>query len=538
MSGSLKHLEFGQKARDHILEGVATLADAVRVTLGPRGNNVVIEVPGHPPIVTKDGVTVAKAINLRNRYANLGAQIVKEAASRACDVAGDGTTTATVLTHAIFSEGQRLLNAGYSSLELRQGIEEATHTILQELDSKSKRIEGSDAIVSVGTISANGEREIGELLAKAFDAVGNEGVVTVEEAKGFSTTLNVTEGAELDRGYTSPYFVTDQDKMVADLKDPYILITNRKISNMRELVPLLEKILSASKPLVIVADDVEGEALQGLVMNKAKGVVQTCVLRAPEFGDGRIPALEDLATLLGCKLFLGGPDELSTITLADLGSCDRMIVNRNRTVIVRPKGSRESIENRVKAVREKLNDPTLSDEMIKFHHRRLARLSGAVAVIRVGGATEMELRERRDRVDDALHATRAAMESGVLPGGGSALAQATKSLKNLERGQSEAYRAGVRVVRKACLSPIEQILENAGVSSERIIERLVREDYGIGYDAANLEWCDMLERGVIDPAKVVCSSLEHAASAALMLLSVGASVVEDTDQFTSEDEEV
>ena len=536
MSNSLKHLEFGQKARDHILEGVTSLSNAVRVTLGPRGNNVVIEVPGQPPIVTKDGVTVAKSINLRDRYANLGTQIVKEAASRACDVAGDGTTTATILTHAIFSEGQKLLNAGYSSLELRQGIEDATSAVLQDLQSKSKKIEGTDSIISVGTISANGEREIGELLAKAFEAVGNKGVVTVEEAKGFSTTLNITEGAEIDRGYTSPYFVNDQDKMVADLKDPLILVTNRKISNMRELVPLLEKILSVSKPLVIIADDIEGEALQGLVMNKAKGIVQACVLRAPEFGDGRIPALEDLATLLGCKLFLGGPDELANITIADLGGCDRIIVNRNRTVIVRPRGRRDSIEARTKAIREKLNDPMISDESLKFHQRRLTRLSGAVAVIRVGGATEMELRERRDRVDDALHAVKAAMESGVLPGGGSALAQATRGLKILERGQSESYRAGVRVLRKACLSPVEQILENAGVSSERVVERLVKEDFGIGYDAAKLEWCDMLERGIIDPTKVVCSSLEHAASAALMLLSVGASVVEDVDQFTTEDE--
>ena len=537
MSDSLKHLEFGEKARAKILEGVTLLADAVKVTLGPRGNNVVIEVPNRPPIVTKDGVTVARSINLRNKFANLGAQIVKEAANRACDVAGDGTTTATVLTHGIFSEGQKLLSAGYSSLELRQGIEDASRIILKELSERSVKIESRDQLVSVATISANGEKEIGELIAEAFDRVGNEGVVTVEEAKGFATSLHITEGAELDRGYNSPYFVTDQDKMLVDFKDPYFLVTNKKISAMREIVPLLEKVLAASKPLVIVADDVEGEALQGLVMNKAKGIVQVCVIRAPEFGDGRIPALEDLATQLGCKLFLGGPEELGFLGLEDLGRCERIIVHRNHSIIVKPRGKVEEIENRIRSIKELMDNPTLSNDSIAFYNRRLNRLSGAIAVLRVGGATEMELRERKDRVDDALHATKAAIDGGILPGGGSALAQATKSLRVLERGQSDAYRAGVRVVKRACISPIEQILENAGVGSERVVDRLIREEFGYGYDAANLEWCNLFERGIIDPAKVVKSSLEHAASAALMLLSVGASVVEDDSRNFEEGEE-
>ena len=534
---SLKHLEFGKKARDHILEGVTVLADAVRVTLGPRGNNVVIEVPNRPPIVTKDGVTVAKAINLRDKYANLGAQIVKEAASRACDVAGDGTTTATVLTHAIFSEGQKLLNAGYSSLELRHGIEDSVECILDELSLKATAVKDRDSIINVATISANGEREIGELLCQAFDAVGNEGVVTVEEAKGFTTSLSITEGAEIDRGYISPYFVTDQDKMIADMKDPYVLVTNKKISSMRELVPLLEKILKVSKPLVIVSDEIDGEALQGLVMNKSKGIVQVCAIKAPEFGDGRVPALEDLATLLNCKLFLGNSEELSTISLDDLGRCERMIIHRNHTIIVKPSGDKESLANRISAIKELLRDPTLSNDSISFHNRRLARLSGAVAVIRVGGATEMELGERRDRVEDALHATKAAISGGILPGGGSALAQAVRCLKNIERGKSEDYRAGVKVVRTACLAPINQILENAGVSQERIVERLQREDFGNGYDAAELEWCNMFERGIIDPSWVVKSSLENAASAALMLLSVGASIVEDTNRSQEMEDE-
>jgi chaperonin GroEL len=537
MSNSLKHLEFGEKARSKILDGVTKLATAVRVTLGPRGNNVVIEVPNQPPIVTKDGVTVAKSINLRNKFSNLGAQIVKEAANRACEVAGDGTTTATVLTHSIFSEGQKLLSAGYSSLELRQGIEDATKLVLASLEENSMKIKSREQLVSVATISANGEREIGELLCQAFDQVGNEGIVTVEEAKGFSTSLHVTEGAELDRGYNSPYFVTDQDKMIVDLKDPMFLVTNRKISAMRELVPLLEKVLSVSKPLVIIADDVDGEALQGLVMNKAKGIVQVCAIRAPEFGEGRIPALEDLSTLLGCKLFLGGPEELATISVDSLGRCERLIAYRNHSVIVKPQGKQEEIQNRIKSIRENLDNPALSQDTISFHNRRLNRLSGAIAVIRVGGATEMELRERRDRVDDALHATKAAIDSGILPGGGSALAQSTKALKQIERGQSEAYRAGVRVLKKACISPIEQILENAGVNPDRIVEKLVREDFGFGYDASTLEWCNLFERGIIDPTKVVKSSLEHAASAALMLLSVGASIVEDDSQLIEEEGE-
>ena len=316
--------------------------------------------------------------------------------------------------------------------------------------------------------------------------------------------------------------------MIADLKDPYFIVTNKKISAMRDLVPLLEKILKSSKPLVIVADDVDGEALQGLAMNKAKGIVQACVIRAPEFGDGRVPALEDLATLLGCKLFMGGVDDMSNLRLEDLGRSERFIAHRTRSVIVRPAGKREDVETRVAAIREIISDPTLSNESLAFHNRRISRLSGAVAVIRVGGATEMELRERRDRVDDALHATKAAIAGGILPGGGSALVQASRSLKHLERGQSEGYKAGVRVMKNACVSPVQQILENAGVSPDRIIEKLSREDFGTGYDASTLEWCNMIDRGIIDPAKVVQSSLEHAASAALMLLSVGASIVEDS----------
>ena len=533
MDSTLKSLEFGKDSRDHLLEGVKTLCDAVRVTLGPRGNNVVIEQHGGPPLVTKDGVTVARSINLRDKFANLGAQIVKEAASRACDVAGDGTTTATVLTHSIFSEGQRLMSAGFPSLDLRRGIEDSVDLVTQELREMSRSVTGPEEIESVGTISANGEREIGRLLVQAMGLVGNSGIITVEEAKGFATSLHVTEGAEIDRGYISPYFVTDQDKMVCEMKDPFVLVTNKKISTMREIVPLLEKCLSESKPLLIVADDVEGEALQGLVMNKAKGILSVCVVRAPEFGDSRVPALEDLATLLGCELFIGGDGELTKLGTESLGRCSRIEVNRNKTLFIQPAGDKVRIEERVESLREQLKSPLTDEYTAQVINRRLSRLAGSVAVIRVGGATELEVKERKDRVDDALHATRAAVESGILPGGGTSLVQASKSLKRLERGTTDGYRAGVGIVRKACTAPLRQILENAGVPHEKIIDRAVKETRGVGFDASKLEWCNMYDRGIIDPAKVVISSLEHATSAGLLLLSVGASIVDDPSEGAS-----
>ena len=533
MDSTLKSLEFGKESRDHLLEGVKTLADAVRTTLGPRGNNVVIEQAGGPPLVTKDGVTVARSINLRDKFANLGAQIVKEAASRACDVAGDGTTTATVLTHAIFSEGQRLMTAGFSSLDKRRGIEDSVDLVVEELKAMSRSVTGPEEIESVGTISANGEREIGKLLVQAMGLVGSSGIITVEEAKGFATSLHVTEGAEIDRGYISPYFATDQDKMVCELKDPFVLVTNKKISTMREILPILEKCLNSSKPLLIIADDVDGEALQGLVMNKAKGILNVCVIRAPEFGDSRVPALEDVATLLGCNLFIGNDTELSKLGLEDLGKCSRIEVTRNKTLFIQPAGDKAKVDERVSSLREQLQSPLIDDYMTQVINRRLARLAGSVAVIRVGGATELEVKERKDRVDDALHATRAAVESGILPGGGTSLVQASRSLRRIERNGNDSYRAGVGIVRKACLAPLRQILENAGYPHEKVLERSSRESKGVGFDASALEWCNMYDRGIIDPAKVVISSLEHATSAGLLLLSVGASIVDDPTEGAS-----
>lgn len=527
-----KIIEYGEDSRAHLLKGVKALADAVRVTLGPRGQNVVIEQQGAPPLVTKDGVTVARAVNLKDPFANLGAQMVKEAASRACDVAGDGTTTATVIAYSIFSEGHKLVSAGFSSLEVRRGIQDGMNAVLQEISENSLQVRSSSEIESVGTISANGEREIGRLLVQALELVGPAGIITVEEAKGFNTSLTTTEGAEIDRGYLSPYFVNNADKGMCELKSPYVLVCNKKISSIREILPLLERVLDSGKPLLIFADDVEGEALQGLVMNKAKGILQVCAVKGPEFGDSRVPALEDLSALLGCKVFIGDNSELSRIDLDDLGRCEKVQVFRNKTVIVKPAGSQSSISERVKSIKSQLEQPGIEPWQSSVLQRRLSRLAGSIAVVHVGGATELEVRERKDRVDDALAATKAAIEGGIVPGGGSVLAKATRALDRLGKGQSDAYKAGISVIRMACLAPIRQILENAGVPSEKIVDRLVRSDSDVGYDAANLEWCNLIDRGIIDPAKVVASSLEHATSAALLLLSVGTSIVLEPDEST------
>jgi len=528
-----KIIEYGEDSRAHLLRGVKALADAVRVTLGPRGQNVVIEQLGAPPLVTKDGVTVARAVNLKDPFANLGAQMVKEAASRACDVAGDGTTTATVIAYNIFSEGHKLISAGFSPLEVRQGIQEGVDAVLKEVSESALPVRSSSEIESVGTISANGEREIGKLLVQALELVGPSGIITVEEAKGFNTSLTTTEGAEIDRGYLSPYFVNNSDKGTCELKDPFVLVCNKKISSIREILPLLERVLDAGKPLLIFADEVEGEALQGLVMNKAKGILQVCAVKGPEFGDSRVPALEDLAALLGCRLFIGDSSELSRLELSDLGRCEKAQIHRSKTVIVKPAGSQAAVSERVKSIRLQMETPGIEEWQLSILQRRLGRLAGSIAVVHVGGATELEVRERKDRVDDALAATKAAIEGGIVPGGGSVLAKSTKTLDRLGKGRSDAYKAGLSVVRHACLAPIRQILENAGIPSEKIVDRLVRSDSDIGYDAANLEWCNLIDRGIIDPAKVIASSLEHATSAGLLLLSVGTSIVHEPNETTA-----
>ena len=528
MTEGFKTLIFDDEARESLRRGVEWLTQAVRVTMGPSGQNVIIEVPGAPPIVTKDGVTVARAIDFRDRNMNLGAQIVKEAASRTCDSAGDGTTTATVLTHAIFNGGLRVLSGDHSSPEVRAGMSWAVGTVIDELREMSKPVSSDEEIVQVGTISANGEREIGELLSQALRAVGRDGTITVEEAKGFSTSLHVVEGAELDRGYLSPYFVTDSEKMVSSLDSPFILLTNNRITALKELLPLLEKIHNAQKPILIVADDIEGEAMQGLVVNRTKGVLQVCAIKGPEFGENRLHALQDLATLLGTKVIVG-ESELSKVQLQDLGRCKRAIIGRYRTILIDAAGKKEEIEERSREIRSQIEDPSIDQQDRDALRRRLARLSGGVAVLRVGGATEPELKERRDRVDDALHATKAAVEEGILPGGGTALVRAAaRARRRLARHRSDSFKQGAEVVFQSCCAPLRQIVSNAGRNPELILSKVERLRDNMGYDAATERYVDTLEMGIVDPLKVVRSALENAHSAASMLLSVGCTIVEDT----------
>jgi len=526
-----KEFKFGEDSRRALLQGARTLADAVKVTLGPGGMNVVIEQPGGPPIVTKDGVTVARAVNLRGKYENLGAQIIKEAASRACEIAGDGTTTATVLTHALFESGMRLLSAGHSYAEVKRGMSHAVEDVLEALPSLARPIDSRDDLISVGTISANGERSIGELIAQAFDHVGREGIISVEEAKGFNTYLEVTEGTEIDRGYVSPYFVTNSERMTAALDNPLVLITNRKVTTTKEILPILEKAHSTKRPLLIVADDVEGEAMQTLFMNKSKGVIQACVIRPPEFGEGRVHALEDLAALLGGKFEPEAP--LDKLRIEDFGTCKRVVVGRTKTVIVSPAGSPELVAGRVAAIRAAEESPDLTEGERDLLSRRKKRLAGAVAVIRVGGATESEMMERRDRVDDALHAVQAAIEGGVVPGGGTALIHAAKGKR---RRGSESYKAAYAAAIDACASPLRAIASNCGLNGDTIVDRARRQKPGWGFNASSHKWVNLIEEGVIDPLKVVRSSLEHSASASTILLSVGAAVVADETNSESDEE--
>lgn len=526
-----KDFRFGTDARAALLRGVKILSDAVKVTLGPQGMNVVIEQPGAPPLVTKDGVTVAKSINLRDKFENLGAQIIKEAASNSCDIAGDGTTTSTVLASSMFEEGMKVLTGGNQFSDFRLGMADAVESVMSEIDALVSQVKTYDETVAVGTISANGEKKIGELLAQAYQRVGLDGVVTVEEGKGFTTELDVTEGTEIDRGYISPYFVTDSEKMSCTLDNPVIWITNRKVSTARDIMPLLERVHGQGKPLLIVADDVEGEALQTLVMNKNRGILSCCVIRPPEFGDARAQAILDLCAIVGSDLDLeASPERLRS---CKLGSARKVIVYRNRSVLIEPAGDKDSIAQRSEKIKEVESLPNISDNERSVLARRRARLAGAIAVIRVGGATESELRERKDRVEDALHAVSAALKNGIVPGGGTALLQASKKLKKL-RGNS-SYLAGVKVIENSCKEPIRNIAKNAGISGDNVVEKSLRQKPGFGFDANRLRWVNMVEAGIIDPALVVKSSLEHAASSAIMLLSVGASIASDESNNVNEE---
>lgn len=540
---SLPEVLFGNEARQKLLEGVDILANAVTTTLGPRGQNVIIEQRGGNHILTKDGVTVAKSINLKDPYRQAGCQLVREVAQRTNDVAGDGTTTATALAHAIFSGGMKLLAAGHPASELKRGIEVAVSRVVNELRRVAIQVDGSDMIVNVGSISANGEREIGELLAQAMDRVGREGVITVEEAKGLKTSLEVVDGARFDRGYFSTYFVTDADKMICELTDPLILISNLRFSSTAELIPMLEVINRQQRQLLIIADEVDGEMLQLMVTNHMRGTLRCCAIRAPAFGEHRINMLNDIATLTGGKLITAG-DRMDTREKAEalikgnvFGTCKRLIVDKNRCTFIGAAGSKESIEQRAESIRESLRDPTLSGNDRGMLQERLGKLASGVAILRVGGSTEVELMERKYRVEDALNATQAAVQEGIVPGGGVALARASHVLEDVdivfpategERKLTTAERLGIKLIHDACHAPLRKIVQNSSVTSADIVERDVKSNPSttFGYDAANDVYVDVLQAGIIDPVKVTRTALENAASVAGLLLNVNACVLD------------
>ena len=527
-----KDLLFGADAREKILDGVDTLANAVKVTMGPRGQNVVIERPGRAPHLTKDGVTVAKAVNLKGRFENLGVQMIKEAAARTAEVAGDGTTTATVLSQALYSEGLKMIAAGYSATELQKGIAIGTEFVMNALRESAVDVTSDDEIVQVGTISANGDVEVARLLCKAMNEVGRDGTIAVEEAKGFDTTLDVVEGMEIDRGFTSPYFINDQGRMACVLESPYVLLVNKKLSTLKDLLPVLEQVHQSSKPLLIVADDIEGDAMQGLVVNSLKGSLSVCAIRAPEFGASRVAALGDLGTMLTCEVLSSATtdDDLKNLTVEDLGQCKKVVVTKSSTTFIDCAGSEEAVKLRIAEIKKALGDPTASEQEVQVSHRRLHRLAGGVAVLRVGAATEVALREKKDRVEDALCATQAAVEEGILPGGGVALVRASKVLDKIKiSNEVDGVAVGVDVVRRACAYPLRQIVENAGGSPEVVFEKVNRLRGNKGFNAYTLEFVDMLDSGIIDPLKVVRSALENASAVACSLLSVGCAMVEDGD---------
>ncbi|MGY3453555.1 chaperonin GroEL [Bradyrhizobium sp. USDA 4353] len=521
-----KDVKFSTDARDRMLRGVDILANAVKVTLGPKGRNVVIEKSFGAPRITKDGVTVAKEIELEDKFENMGAQMVREVASKTADLAGDGTTTATVLAQAIVKEGAKSVAAGMNPMDLKRGIDLAVDAIVKDLKSHAKKITSNDEIAQVGTISANGDSEIGRFLAEAMQKVGNEGVITVEEAKSLDTELEVVEGMQFDRGYVSPYFVTNSEKMRVELEDPYILIHEKKLSGLQTMLPLLEAVVQSGKPLLIVAEDVEGEALATLVVNKLRGGLKIAAVKAPGFGDRRKAMLEDIAILTGGTTIsedLG--IKLENVTLSMLGRAKKVVIDKENTTIVDGAGAKKDIEARAQQIKLQIEETTSDYDREKLQER-LAKLAGGVAVIRVGGATEVEVKERKDRVDDALHATRAAVEEGILPGGGVALLRATKVLDGIKTANAD-QKAGVEIIRRAIQVPVRQIVQNAGDDGSLVVGKLLEKDtYSWGFNAATGEYQDLVQAGVIDPAKVVRTALQDAASVASLLITTEALVAD------------
>ncbi len=522
---SAKEIKYDVKAREAILKGVNALANAVKVTLGPKGRNVIIEKSFGSPVITKDGVTVAKEIELEDKFENMGAQMVKEVASKTSDVAGDGTTTATILAQAIYTEGSKLVAAGINPMALKRGIDKAVEVVVDELKKLSKPTKDQKEIAQVGTISANNDPTIGNIIAEAMDKVGKEGVITVEEAKSMETSLDVVEGMQFDRGYISPYFVTDPEKMECVLEDPYILIHEKKISNMKDLLPLLEQIAKMGKPLLIIAEDVEGEALATLVVNKLRGTLQCCAVKAPGFGERRKAMLEDIAILTGGQMVAEDLGiKLENINVNDLGRAKRVVIDKDTTTIVDGAGSKEKIEGRVKQIRTQIEETTSDYDREKLQER-LAKLIGGVAVINVGAATETEMKEKKARVEDALNATRAAVEEGIVAGGGTAYIRCLPALDNL-KVEDDDEQHGINIIRRALEEPLRQIASNAGYEGSIIVERVKSESGSIGFNAAKGEFEDLLESGIIDPTKVSRTALQNAASVAGLLLTTEAMVAE------------
>jgi len=521
-----KEVKFAQDARDRMLRGVDILTNAVKVTLGPKGRNVVLDKSFGAPRITKDGVTVAKEIELEDKFENMGAQMVREVASKTSDEAGDGTTTATLLAHAIVREGAKAVAAGGNPMDLKRGIDLAVNAVVQELKNKSKKVTSSEEIAQVGTISANGDQDVGKMIAEAMKKVGNEGVITVEEAKSLASELEVVEGMQFDRGYISPYFITNAEKMVAELEDPYILIYEKKLSGLQALLPLLEKVVQSGRPLLVIAEDVEGEALATLVVNKLRGGLKVAAVKAPGFGDRRKAMLQDIAVLTGGEMIsedLG--IKLENVTMEMLGRAKRVSITKDDTTIVDGAGKKKDIEGRIAQIKQQIEDTTSDYDREKLQER-LAKLAGGVAVIKVGGSTEIEVKEKKDRVDDALNATRAAVEEGIVPGGGVALMRALKTLEGLKPGNDD-QRVGINIVRRALQAPARQIAENAGEDGAVVAGKILdSKDYNFGYNAQTGEYGDLVKQGVIDPAKVVRTALQDAASVAGLLVTTEAMVAE------------
>jgi chaperonin GroEL len=522
---SAKELRFSEEARNAILRGVNTLANAVKVTLGPKGRNVVIEKSFGSPLITKDGVTVAKEIELENKFENMGAQMVKEVASKTNDDAGDGTTTATVLAQAIYREGAKIVAAGHSPMDIKRGLDAAVDKVVAELKKLAEQVSGKKEIAQVGTISANNDKQIGDMIAEAMEKVGREGVITVEESKTAETTLDVVEGMQFDRGYLSPYFITNAERMEAVLEDAYVLIYEKKISAMKDLIPLLESVAQQHKPLLIIAEEVEGEALATLVVNKLRGTLQVAAVKAPGFGDRRKSMLEDIASLTGGKVLsedLGNKLEAAKIT--DLGKAKRIVIDKDNTTVIDGAGKKSEIEARVKQVRAQIEETTSDYDKEKLKER-LAKLAGGVAVIHVGSATEVEMKEKKSRVEDALNATRAAVEEGIVAGGGVALVRASQTLKNLKVPVQQQW--GVDIIRRACEEPIRQIAANAGLDSSIVLDKVANEKNShFGFNAYTEEYSDLIKDGVIDPVKVVRCALQNAASISSLMLTTETMIAE------------